>query len=118
MFGESQPSVLEDGAQRETGENSRMASFMGAFAICDLVKTTLGPKGMDKILQPMGGGQVKITNDGATISAYSALTARYVRVHFVCDHVCVCVCVRWLCVMGACVGEGAWGIATGVRSRA
>lgn len=67
MFGESQPSVLEDGAQRETGENSRMASFMGAFAICDLVKTTLGPKGMDKILQPMGGGKVKITNDGATI---------------------------------------------------
>ena len=67
MFGESQPSVLEDGAQRETGENSRMASFMGAFAICDLVKTTMGPKGMDKILQPMGGGQVKITNDGATI---------------------------------------------------
>ena len=44
-----------------------MASFMGAFAICDLVKTTLGPKGMDKILQPMGGGEVKITNDGATI---------------------------------------------------
>ena len=61
------PTVLEEGAQRETGENSRMASFMGAFAICDLVKTTLGPKGMDKILQPMGGGQVQITNDGATI---------------------------------------------------
>ena len=56
MFGDSMPTVLEEGAQRETGENSRMASFMGAFAICDLVKTTLGPKGMDKILQPMGGG--------------------------------------------------------------
>jgi T-complex protein 1 subunit beta len=67
MFGDSMPTVLEEGAQRETGENSRMASFMGAFAICDLVKTTLGPKGMDKILQPMGGGQVQITNDGATI---------------------------------------------------
>eukprot|EP01045_Picozoa_sp_COSAG04_P033421 COSAG04_NODE_6915_length_1230_cov_0.919540_1_plen_50_part_10 len=50
MFGDSMPTVLEEGAQRETGENSRMASFMGAFAICDLVKTTLGPKGMDKIL--------------------------------------------------------------------
>ena len=67
MFGDAQPGFLEEGAQREQGENSRMASFMGAFAICDLVKTTLGPKGMDKILQPMGGGKVKITNDGATI---------------------------------------------------
>jgi T-complex protein 1 subunit beta len=67
MFGDVGPNVMEEGSQRETGENSRMASFMGAFAICDLVKTTLGPKGMDKILQPMGGGQVKITNDGATI---------------------------------------------------
>ena len=28
-----------------------MHSFMGAIAIADLVKTTLGPKGMDKILQ-------------------------------------------------------------------
>jgi len=33
------------------GESSRMSSFMGAIAIADLVKTTLGPKGMDKILQ-------------------------------------------------------------------
>lgn len=28
-----------------------MASFVGAIAIADMVKTTLGPKGMDKILQ-------------------------------------------------------------------
>jgi hypothetical protein len=67
MFGDVGPNVMQQGSQQETGENSRMASFMGAFAICDLVKTTLGPKGMDKILQPMGGGAVKITNDGATI---------------------------------------------------
>jgi hypothetical protein len=36
---------------RLQGENARMASFVGAIAIADLVKTTLGPKGMDKILQ-------------------------------------------------------------------
>jgi hypothetical protein len=36
---------------RAQGENARMASFIGAIAIADLVKTTLGPKGMDKILQ-------------------------------------------------------------------
>lgn len=28
-----------------------MSSFVGAIAIADMVKTTLGPKGMDKILQ-------------------------------------------------------------------
>ena len=55
-------------AQVEKGENARMASFVGALAIADLVKTTLGPKGMDKILQSMTmGGDITITNDGATI---------------------------------------------------
>lgn len=45
--------------------------FIGAIALADLVKTTLGPKGMDKILKPMGAGpkneKITITNDGATI---------------------------------------------------
>ena len=44
---------------------------MGAIAIADLVKTTLGPKGMDKILQSMGDEHsrkaITVTNDGATI---------------------------------------------------
>lgn len=33
------------------GESARTSAFIGAIAIADLVKTTLGPKGMDKILQ-------------------------------------------------------------------
>lgn len=38
------------------------------MAIADLVKSTLGPKGMDKILQSVSkGNQVSVTNDGATI---------------------------------------------------
>ena len=38
------------------------------MAIADLVKTTLGPKGMDKILQSVGRGHdITVTNDGATI---------------------------------------------------
>jgi hypothetical protein len=46
----------------------RQAAFVGAIAVADLVKSTLGPKGMDKILQSMGRGQeVTVTNDGATI---------------------------------------------------
>lgn len=64
----AQSGVLQQGATEERGENARMASFIGAVAIADLVKSTLGPKGMDKILQSMGRGQaVTITNDGATI---------------------------------------------------
>ncbi|GKB83488.1 T-complex protein 1 subunit beta-like protein [Tanacetum coccineum] len=44
------------------------ASFVGAMAIADLVKTTLGPKGMDKILlSTVRGHSVTVTNDGATI---------------------------------------------------
>ncbi|CAI0382263.1 unnamed protein product [Linum tenue] len=60
--------ILKDDASEEKGERARMASFVGAMAIADLVKTTLGPKGMDKILQSTGRGQsVTVTNDGATI---------------------------------------------------
>jgi T-complex protein 1 subunit beta len=58
----------EKGAREESGENARMAAFLGAIAIADIVKTTLGPKGMDKILQPVSDrGQLTFTNDGATI---------------------------------------------------
>lgn len=60
--------VLAAGAEEEKGETARLASFVGALAITDLVKTTLGPKGMDKILQSMSGSKnVTVTNDGATI---------------------------------------------------
>ncbi|KAJ1437390.1 TCP-1-like chaperonin intermediate domain superfamily [Sesbania bispinosa] len=60
--------IFKDEASEEKGERARMASFVGAMAIADLVKTTLGPKGMDKILQSTGRGhEVTVTNDGATI---------------------------------------------------
>ncbi|GFS36018.1 TCP-1/cpn60 chaperonin family protein [Actinidia rufa] len=60
--------LFKDEATEEKGERARMASFIGAIAIADLVKTTLGPKGMDKILQSTGRGRsVTVTNDGATI---------------------------------------------------
>jgi T-complex protein 1 subunit beta len=54
---------------RAQGENARLSSFIGAIAIADLVKTTLGPKGMDKILQRISehDQSVSVTNDGATI---------------------------------------------------
>lgn len=60
----------EGGAGEEKGEHARLSSFVGATAVADLVKTTLGPKGMDKILQSIGERdrkKVVFTNDGATI---------------------------------------------------
>jgi len=60
--------ILENEGSEEKGENARLSAFVGAIAIADLVKTTLGPKGMDKILQSMGqNAEVTVTNDGATI---------------------------------------------------
>lgn len=50
-----------------------MNSFFGAYSLSDMVKTTLGPKGMDKILQSQGEGskgKTIITNDGATILSH------------------------------------------------
>lgn len=37
--------VLNDAAQVDKGDNARLSSFVGAIAIADLVKSTLGPKG-------------------------------------------------------------------------
>jgi T-complex protein 1 subunit beta len=48
----------------DKGEGARMSSFVGAIAIADLVKTTLGPKGMDKILQSVRGGEAGEESDG------------------------------------------------------
>ena len=64
----AQNGILKNDATQEKGETARLSSFIGAMAIADLVKTTLGPKGMDKILQSQGrGNDVTVTNDGATI---------------------------------------------------
>eukprot|EP00184_Porphyridium_aerugineum_P007368 CAMPEP_0184706862 /NCGR_PEP_ID=MMETSP0313-20130426/36977_1 /TAXON_ID=2792 /ORGANISM="Porphyridium aerugineum, Strain SAG 1380-2" /LENGTH=530 /DNA_ID=CAMNT_0027168429 /DNA_START=87 /DNA_END=1679 /DNA_ORIENTATION=- len=60
------PSILNQGASEERGETAQLSNFVGAIAVTDLIKTTLGPKGMDKILQSQGGG-IQVTNDGATI---------------------------------------------------
>ena len=61
--------VLRSGASEEKGERVKLSNIMGAISIAEVVKTTLGPKGMDKILQntdPNWRG-VRVTNDGATI---------------------------------------------------
>jgi len=71
MVGNVLPQIFDEGATEDKGEMARMQSFVGAIAVADLVKTTLGPKGMDKILQSMGDEharkKITVTNDGATI---------------------------------------------------
>lgn len=59
--------VFGDQVTEEKAENARMSAFIGAIAVGDLVKTTLGPKGMDKLLTSISTGQSLVTNDGATI---------------------------------------------------
>ena len=61
--------ILKGEADEEKSETARLSSFIGAIAIGELVKSTLGPKGMDKILMCEGRdeGKVSVTNDGATI---------------------------------------------------
>eukprot|EP00761_Pharyngomonas_kirbyi_P011914 gb/GECH01011940.1/.p1 GENE.gb/GECH01011940.1/~~gb/GECH01011940.1/.p1 ORF type:complete len:529 (+),score=161.12 gb/GECH01011940.1/:1-1587(+) len=55
-------------SHEDKGERAKLSNIVGSIAIADLVKTTLGPKGMDKILQSGDKeGKVSVTNDGATI---------------------------------------------------
>lgn len=54
-------------------KQARLSSFVGALALGDLVKSTLGPKGMNKILHSTSTGEITVTNDGATILKSIAL---------------------------------------------
>ncbi|MEM0042469.1 MAG: thermosome subunit beta [Thermofilaceae archaeon] len=58
--------VLKEGTSRRTGREAMMLNFMVAKAIAETVKTTLGPRGMDKMLID-SLGDITITNDGATV---------------------------------------------------
>jgi len=59
--------IFGEEASEERSDTARLSSFIGAMAIGDLVKSTLGPKGMNKILQSVSTGDISVTNDGATI---------------------------------------------------
>jgi thermosome len=58
--------ILPENTQRTTGKNAQRNNIMAAKLVSDIVRTTLGPKGMDKMIVD-GLGDVIITNDGATI---------------------------------------------------
>jgi archaeal chaperonin len=58
--------ILREGTTREEGKGAQANNIMAALAITNAVKSTLGPKGMDKMLVD-SLGDIIITNDGATI---------------------------------------------------
>jgi len=58
--------ILKEGTSRATGRDAQHASIAAARIVAESVKSSLGPKGMDKMLVD-GFGDVTITNDGATI---------------------------------------------------
>jgi len=57
---------LKEGTQRSTGKDAQRNNILAAKVVAETVKTTLGPRGMDKMLVS-SIGDVVITNDGATI---------------------------------------------------
>ena len=58
--------ILPEGAQRSTGRNAQRTNIMAAKLVAETVRTTLGPKGMDKMIVDTLG-DVTVTNDGVTI---------------------------------------------------
>ncbi len=58
--------ILPEGTLRQTGKDAQSRNIAAAKAVAESVRTTLGPKGMDKMLVN-SIGDVTITNDGATI---------------------------------------------------
>ncbi|WP_461863267.1 thermosome subunit beta [Thermococcus sp.] len=58
--------ILPEGTQRYVGRDAQRLNILAARIIAETVRTTLGPKGMDKMLVD-SLGDIVITNDGATI---------------------------------------------------
>jgi thermosome len=58
--------ILAEDTQRTRGQDAQSSNIRAGKAVSEAVRTTLGPRGMDKMLVS-DSGDVVITNDGATI---------------------------------------------------
>ncbi|MCW1293224.1 MAG: thermosome subunit beta [Candidatus Parvarchaeota archaeon] len=58
--------ILPEGYTRTTGKDAQRNNIAAAIAVADTVKSTLGPRGMDKMLID-NIGDITITNDGVTV---------------------------------------------------
>jgi thermosome len=66
MGGQTPIFILKEGTTREKGKGAHHNNIAAAKAIADAIRSTLGPRGMDKMLVD-SMGDVVITNDGVTI---------------------------------------------------
>jgi thermosome len=66
QLGGQQYMILPEGASRLIGKEAQRTNIAVGYAVASIVRTTLGPKGMDKMLVSELGDLI-ITNDGATI---------------------------------------------------
>ena len=58
--------ILKEGTTRNRGKEAQTNNIMAAKIIAEVLKSTLGPRGMDKMLID-SLGDITITNDGAAI---------------------------------------------------
>jgi thermosome len=57
---------MPEDSKRTTGKDAQANNIAAAKAVADMVRTTLGPKGMDKMIVD-ASGDITVTNDGVTI---------------------------------------------------
>src|SRR5580700_10636922 len=58
--------ILREGSGRSRGKQAQQNNIQAAKLVAEVVKSSLGPRGMDKMLVD-SMGDVTITNDGATL---------------------------------------------------
>ena len=58
--------ILKEGTKRTTGRDALRTNILAARVLAEVLKTSLGPRGLDKMLVD-SFGDVTVTNDGATI---------------------------------------------------
>ena len=58
--------ILPEDSKRSSGKDAQRNNIMAAKIVAETVRTTLGPKGMDKMLVD-SLGDIVVTNDGVTI---------------------------------------------------
>src|SRR5207244_2045099 len=58
--------ILKEGSNRNRGKDAQRSNMSAARIVSEVVKTTLGPRGMDKMLVD-SLGDVTVTSDGATV---------------------------------------------------
>ena len=65
-LGGQQVLILKEGSSRSRGKDAQRSNMTAARIVAEVVKSTLGPRGMDKMLVD-SLGDVTVTNDGATV---------------------------------------------------